>query len=271
MLSCHRKLDKLVELLKELQHVAVAVSGGIDSMLLAYIANQVAKIDAEVFHAFSPAVPQESLDRIHQYAEQFQWNLHVVDAEELSDESYTKNPVNRCYYCKSNLYNRIQSLTTKSILSGTNKDDLGDYRPGLIAASETNVLHPYVMCDINKSDIYEMAKHYQLSAIKNLAAQPCLASRVETGIHIDHHVLSFIEEAEKEARFFFKQENTVRCRVTSKGVYLEIDSAISEHSKLRVGAILSDLCEERGMAFRGIRDYKKGSAFVNVGDAASEN
>ena len=121
MNASQQKLNNMVELLREWQDVAVAVSGGVDSMLLAYIAHQVAGINANVYHAFSPAVPKESLQRIRHYAERYQWNLHIIDAEELSNNSYVSNPVNRCYYCKSNLYQRIQSLTDKTIVSGTNQ------------------------------------------------------------------------------------------------------------------------------------------------------
>ena len=126
-------------------------------------------------------------------------------------------------------------------------------------------MHPYVICNINKADIYALAKRYQLDTIKSLPAQPCLASRIETGIPVNETVLHFIDNAERNARRHCNDSHTLRCRITAAGVYLEVDNALSDHSKSLMKNVLFELCEETGFQFRGIRPYRQGSAFINAG------
>ena len=147
----------------------------------------------------------------------------MIDAGELGDERYRANPVDRCYYCKTNLYARIREATADPIASGTNRDDLADYRPGLRAAAERGVVHPYVDAGIDKAAIYALAARLGLDDLERLPAQPCLASRVETGIAIDagrprvHRRASRSRLAARSGR-----EAVVRCRVTHAGVVIEL-------------------------------------------------
>ena len=101
-------------------------------------------------HAVSPAVSPEATARVRRYAEIEAWDLTVLDAGEFADADYLRNPVNRCYFCKTNLYGTIARVTPRQILSGANTDDLGEYRPGLDAAREHGVRHPYVEAEIDK-------------------------------------------------------------------------------------------------------------------------
>ena len=135
------KLARLETILERAGPVAVAVSGGVDSMTLAFVAHRVNRV-SQMFHALSPAVPERATGRVKDYADREGWNLNLIDAGEIRDPQYLANPVNRCYYCKTNLYDTVCERTDLMVISGTNKDDLGDYRPGLVAADEHRVRHP---------------------------------------------------------------------------------------------------------------------------------
>ena len=127
-------LAALEGVLARCRPAAVAVSGGVDSMTLAHVAHRVLGRDVEMFHAASPAVPADAGRRIREHADRSGWRLQVVDAGEFGDERYLANPANRCFFCKTNLYATLAALTDGQLLSGTNLDDLDDWRPGLRAA-----------------------------------------------------------------------------------------------------------------------------------------
>jgi uncharacterized protein len=257
------QVKKLVEYFDQFEHFSIAVSGGIDSMLLAYIANRFSKAEVKTVHAYSPAVPEAAFERVKEHAHSHQWDLHVINAREFDDPNYINNPVNRCYFCKSNLYSRISEHSEGVVFSGTNLDDLDDYRPGLEAAKEQQVQHPYVEVGIDKASIYALAKYYGLSQLHVLPAQPCLASRVETGIKINADDLGFINRIEEKTRTILPNLRNVRCRITHQGTFLEIDKLPDNSLVQNLSNDLSGLCEQEGRIFSGIRTYQKGSAFIN--------
>lgn len=249
-------LQRLRASLGAYPRLVVAVSGGVDSLTLATVATQVVP-DFSVAHAVSPAVPKPATDRVRQFAHQQGWKLHVIDAGEFKNPDYLKNPINRCYFCKSNLYKRIAETCAGPIAAGTNTDDLGEYRPGLIAASENQVLHPYLDAQISKMELRIIASELGLSDIAALPAQPCLASRIETGIAVTEEDLVFAFQMEELARSHGLRGN-VRCRITRKGVKLETSEI--------AGTSLMDAvklnCTESGRKFAGHAPYQRGSAFV---------
>lgn len=224
-----QKLTSLRENLQIKEYCVVACSGGVDSMLLATIASEIHGKNCVIFHAISPAVPLEDTGRVTAFAESRKWNLICSQTGEFHDESYLNNPVNRCYYCKSHLYQKIKEIYKNNnniktgqyhILSGTNTDDLGEYRPGLIAAKENYVSHPYVEVGIGKEDIRAIAKAMKLT-IADLPASPCLSSRIYTGTKLNQEILSAVSYAESEIK-----ENTgllvVRCRINKDRMYVEV-------------------------------------------------
>ena len=176
--------------------MAIAVSGGVDSMTLAAFAHRRSPASVTAIHAVSPAVPTAATQRVRDLAAAEGWTLIVTGAGEFEDARYRANPVNRCYFCKTNLYDRIKGLTPHRIASGANLDDLGDYRPGLLAAAEHDVVHPYIEAGMGKSAVRALARKLGLGDIAELPAQPCLSSRVETGIAIDAQDLAFVETVE---------------------------------------------------------------------------
>ncbi|WP_143869837.1 hypothetical protein [Catenovulum sediminis] len=257
-----QKRDNLIAYIDQFPMVAIAVSGGIDSMLLAYLAHRFSRADVAVVHAQSPAVPTQALQRILNYAERENWSLKLVNAGEFEDANYLKNPANRCYFCKSNLYNRVASCAQGVIFSGTNLDDLNDYRPGLVAAQEQSVCHPYVEVQITKAEIYQLARFYQLTELQDLPAQPCLASRVETGIQITKKDLDFIDKAEQFTRHQFADGKNIRCRITHQGVVIEFDCLPRDEQLIAYKLKITELCAQHSYLFCGVRKYQRGSAFL---------
>ena len=257
------KVDKLIAFFDQFEQFSIAVSGGIDSMLLAYMANRFSSAQVKIVHAYSPAVPEEALERVKEHALIYHWDLAIIDAKEFDDDNYLNNPINRCYFCKSNLYARVAEHSHGTIFSGTNIDDLGDVRPGLKAAEEQQVLHPYVEVGICKEDIYDIASFYGLAQIHALPAQPCLASRVETGIKIKSADMQFIDTVEGKVRQLFPAFKNIRCRVSHQGIFVELDRLPVRDALDSLSDRLSKYCADQGRIFSGIKVYQKGSAFLN--------
>jgi len=255
----------LARVFATLDEVAVAVSGGVDSMTLAHLVHGHHGARARMVHALSPAVPAAATERVRRHALRFGWTLSLIDAGEFADPRYRANPVDRCYFCKSNLYGRIAESFAGVILSGTNTDDLGDYRPGLKAASEHDVRHPFVEAGLAKSDIRVFARTLGLDDVAELPAAPCLASRVETGIGIDAADLALADGVELRVRSELGAVD-VRCRITARGVRLELaGDALELLLSPRGGAIrtaVQEMVAGSGRPFLGYAPYRRGSAFL---------
>jgi len=208
--------------------VAVAVSGGVDSMTLAVISHRHLRDSLDgpplMIHAVSPAVPEDATARVQAYANAEGWRLDIINAGEFDDPDYMTNPANRCFFCKTNLYATMAARTTLQLVSGTNVDDLGDYRPGLKAAETHSVRHPYVEADIDKAGVRALARSLELNDLAELPAAPCLSSRVETGIHIDPAVLLAVDTVERKLRRSLSPR-TVRCRVRNDAIAIELDDS----------------------------------------------
>jgi len=260
-----RAIDETIEALgRELDghgSVAVAVSGGIDSLTLATLAARRLGDRAAMFHSQTSSVPTEATARTRELAARFGWNLHVIDAREFAREEYLSNPVNRCFYCKQSLYVEIARHTTAQVLSGANKDDLGEYRPGLDAAREAGARHPFVNVGVDKRMIRAIARELGLGEMSEIPASPCLSSRVETGIAINPAMLRRIEAAEAAVRARIIAP-AIRCRVRASGIVIEVDAAALERADEGARA---QAAEAVGAIF-GMQPtfapYRNGSAFL---------
>jgi uncharacterized protein len=257
---------RVAEILGSIAEMAVAVSGGVDSLALAVLAHRVAGPRVTMFHAVSPAVPEEATRRVERIGEQENWRLTIMSAGEFADPAYRRNPVNRCYFCKTNLYGAIAQRTGAQILSGANQDDLGEYRPGLDAAGEHGVRHPYLEAGIDKRTVRALARELGLGDLADLPAAPCLSSRVETGIAISPDALRAIHAAERLVAGRIGG-HTVRCRLRAAGIVVELDApslaALDADSRAmlgrEVGGLFGDLAPTAGITFE---PYRNGSAFL---------
>jgi uncharacterized protein len=255
-------LARLVAALDRHSRLAVAVSGGVDSMTLAHVAWRFARTGTTMYHATGPAVPAAARGRVEAHAAKHSWPLTLLDAGEQADPHYRANPVDRCYWCKTNLYARIREATPDTIASGTNRDDLDDFRPGLRAARERDVVHPYVEAGIDKARVYALAAHLGLDDLERLPAQPCLASRVETGIAIRQEDLAFIDSVETRLAERLGREAVLRCRVTHSGIVIELSATHDAAAVADARRIGADACGREGRVFAGVRSYVRGAAFL---------
>lgn len=264
--------QRLSDYLATVGPAAVAVSGGVDSMTLAVLAHRV-NPQIEMFHAVSPAVPVQATERVRKYAKAEGWHLSVIDAGEIEDPEYLANPANRCYFCKTNLYATIVENTESLVMSGTNLDDLGDYRPGLSAAKEHQVCHPYVDCEISKQTLRDIARELGLLDLHDLPAAPCLSSRIETGIRIDPHVLPVINDVEQTLWQSLKvliPIKGVRCRVRAGGIVIELETTETINEQAEFYKLAEELTAEKFEAagfkelagFVSVEPYRRGSAFL---------
>lgn len=244
----------------------VAVSGGVDSLTLAAFSHATSGVRATAVHAVSPAVPALATERVKAFATERGLALALLDAGEFADEAYRQNPANRCYFCKSHLYDGIRARFDATVLSGANLDDLDDYRPGLVAAAERRVRHPFVEAGFTKARVRELARDLGLGDIAELPSAPCLSSRVETGIRIEATALSLIDSVESELRATFAAE-AIRCRVRRAGVVVEMDEAALEGLADADRASWIERISRRAQA-AGVTGevrfeaYRRGSAFL---------
>jgi len=177
-----------------------AFSGGVDSSLVAYVAHQVLGPRALAVTSRAESLTRDDYDLTRRLAEAWGMAYRAIKTQEIDNPNYRANPINRCYFCKSTLYGDLAEVAKAegfaAILNGTNRDDLGDHRPGLRAAQEFAVRSPLAELQFTKADIRALAAHLGLqNAQKPQAA--CLSSRVPYGFAISISVLSQIEQAEK--------------------------------------------------------------------------
>jgi uncharacterized protein len=194
------KFQALLDYLAQFDRVITGFSGGVDSSLVAFVAHRVLGERALAVTSGSASLNRDDLALTRRLAAEWGMAHEVIETQELENPSYLANPSNRCYYCKTTLYTDLETLAARAgdatLLNGTNVDDLGDHRPGLLAASEHRVRSPLADCGFTKAEIRALATHLGLpNADKPQAA--CLSSRVPYGISISIPVLQQIEAAEQ--------------------------------------------------------------------------
>ena len=199
-MEINKKLDNLKSRLLELESVAIAYSGGVDSNFLLKVAKDTLgdKVIAVTLHAMMHS--DREIEEAINYAKEFQVNHIVVNIDNFKVEKFIENNIDRCYHCKREVFNTVKEVAKKHnikyVLDGTNLDDLGDFRPGLKALEELSIISPLKESKLTKEDIRILSKKMNLNTY-NKPAFACLATRIPYGTKITKDLLKKIEKSEE--------------------------------------------------------------------------
>ena len=261
--SLEEKEQRLRALLKSYGSVMIAFSGGVDSAYLAYVAHSELGERMIAVTGDSASYPTFQRELADQLTNRFGIRHEMIFTEEFEDQNYTNNPPNRCYYCKTELYSKLNELARERgfdvICDGTNADDVGDYRPGRQAARERDVQSPLLECGLTKADIRELSRRAGLPTW-NEPASACLSSRVPYGQVVTIEKLSMVDKAE----IALKQLGFRQVRVRHHGDVARIEVADEEMLRaldINMAQKMSDALKAIGFKYVALdlEGYRTGS------------
>ncbi|MGZ6142648.1 MAG: ATP-dependent sacrificial sulfur transferase LarE [Myxococcales bacterium] len=243
------KREAVVSRLRGLGSALVAYSGGVDSSLLLALSIEALGDRAVAFTALSPAVAPDELEGARDLARKLGARHVEKRSGELEDPRYAKNPVNRCYFCKTELYGlaeaEAKALGLDWVVSGTNADELGDYRPGLQAADEHRIVQPLAEAGLTKAEVRALSREIGLPTWDK-PQQPCLSSRIPYGTEVTAERLDQLAKSEMALRALGLREFRVRYH----GEIARIEVGEGELEKLvRVRAAAVDALKAAGFKF----------------------
>lgn len=257
----------LVDFIRQFDGAVIAFSGGVDSAVVAAAAFRALGEKALAVTASSPSVAAVGLDWARRTAEEIGIRHMIVETTEVDRADYQANDARRCFWCKQSLYSVLQRVADEQglavVLSGTNVDDLGDYRPGIEAGQQAGVVAPLVQCGVPKMMVRQIAKEWELS-VWDLPAAPCLASRVAYGVSVTAERLKSIERAEEWLRQRGFSELRVRLH---EGEIARIEVPRDEVPRITASPIWPDIHDAfRGFGFRYVTLDLAGLRSGNLND-----
>jgi uncharacterized protein len=239
------KEERLRELFRALDSVIVAYSGGVDSSYVAYVANEELGPRAVCITGQSASLPSYQNAEIKSVVESFGFHHEIIPTDELENPNYSANNADRCYFCKDELYNKLESVARargiEHIVDGSTVDDLDDYRPGRQAAKQHAVRSPLIEVGLNKSEVRELSRRATLPTWDK-PASPCLSSRIAYGTTVTIERLNKVDRGEEILREFGFREFRVRHHDTL--VRLEIAAAEMDR------VLRKDVIEQLAARFR---------------------
>jgi len=212
-MNLDNKEERLREIFRELDSVIVAYSGGVDSSYVAYVANAELGPRAVCITGQSASLPEYQRAEIDGVVQKFGFQHEVINTEELENPGYRANNPDRCFFCKDELYTKLESVARtrgiECIVDGSTVDDLGDYRPGRRAASQHAVRSPLIEAGLTKSEVRELSRRATLPTWDK-PASPCLSSRIAYGTTVTIERLGKVDRGEEILREFGFREFRVR-------------------------------------------------------------
>ncbi|KAA3662919.1 MAG: ATP-dependent sacrificial sulfur transferase LarE [Calditrichaeota bacterium] len=226
-----QKISLVENFIKEQGSAVIGLSGGVDSTLVTRIAHAVLGDDVLAVIGASATLPQREMDEAIDLAKHIGVNYRIVETNETDDLKFKSNPSDRCYFCKTELYSKLQDIAQSEgfacVLDGTNADDLGDYRPGLRANKEQRVVSPLKEAGFTKDDIRSAAKQLGLPNWDK-PAMPCLSSRFPYGQPIELKALTQVEKAE----MYLRDLGFRNCRVRHYDKTAKIEVPVDDLAQL---------------------------------------